>query len=137
MRLDHIGIAVNELNTIDELYARLLGRDAYKRETVADQGVAISFFKAAAEDAKLEFVAPHGAYGPINKFLDRVGPGLHHMAFSVDDIHAEMQRLVADGFELLQETPTKGADNKLVCFLHPKSTGGVLVEICQSIPTDE
>lgn len=133
MRLDHIGIAVPDLDAADDLIARLLGREAYKRETVADQAVVTSFFSAAAEDAKLEFVAPKGDAGPIHKYLEKRGPGLHHLAFEVDDIRAEMARLEADGFQLLSEEPSSGADNKLVCFLHPKSTGGVLVEICQSM----
>lgn len=133
MRLDHIGIAVPNLDEADALMARLLGRSAYKRETVADQHVTTSFFSAAASAAKLEFVAPEGDAGPIHKHLEKRGPGLHHLAFEVDDIRAEMARLAADGFELLSEEPSQGADNKLVCFLHPKSTGGVLVEICQSV----
>jgi len=137
MRLDHIGIATADLDAADELLARLLGRPAYKRETVADQHVTTSFFSAAAADAKIEFVAPTGATGPIHKFLEKRGPGLHHLAFEVDDIRAEMKRLAEDGFELLQEVPSRGADNKLVCFLHPKSTNGVLVEICQSIPDED
>lgn len=133
MRLDHIGIAVPNLDEADALIARLLGRPAYKRETVADQHVITSFFSAAAGDAKLEFVAPEGDEGPIHKYLEKRGPGLHHLAFEVDDIRAEMARLAADGFQLLSEEPSRGADNKLVCFLHPKSTGGVLVEICQTV----
>ena len=134
MRLDHIGIAVSNLNEADTLIARLLGRQPYKRETVADQHVTTSFFSAGATDAKLEFVAPAGDAGPIHKYLEKRGPGLHHLAFEVDDIRTEMKRLAADGFRLLSEEPSRGADNKLVCFLHPKSTGGVLVEICQSVP---
>lgn len=133
MRLDHIGIAVADLDAADTLIARLLGREAYKRETVTDQHVTTSFFSAAADDAKLEFVAPEGQAGPIHKHLEKRGPGLHHLAFEVDDIRAEMVRLTNDGFQLLSEQPSRGADNKLVCFLHPKSTGGVLVEICQSV----
>ncbi|MEM9526040.1 MAG: methylmalonyl-CoA epimerase [Bacteroidota bacterium] len=132
MRLDHIGIATPDLDAAEALLARLLGRTAYKRETVAEQHVTTSFFDAAAQEAKLEFVAPEGEQGPIQKFLQKRGPGLHHLAFEVDDIQAEMKRLADDGFELLQQAPSHGADNKLVCFLHPRSTNGVLVEICQS-----
>ncbi|MCX8209581.1 MAG: methylmalonyl-CoA epimerase [Lewinella sp.] len=135
MRLDHIGIAVADLTAAENLIARLLGRKSYKRETVAEQHVTTSFFTAGASDAKLELVAAEGEQGPIHKHLEKRGPGIHHLAFEVDDIEAEMKRLAADGFELLQEKPSKGADNKLVCFLHPKSTNGVLVEICQSIKT--
>lgn len=134
MRLDHIGIAVADLTAAENLLARLLGREKYKRETVADQQVTTSFFTAGDTKAKLELVAAENGSGPIAKYLEKRGPGLHHLAFDVDDIEAEMKRLAADGFELLSETPSRGADNKLVCFLHPKSTNGVLVEICQSLP---
>ena len=136
MRLDHIGIAVADLTAAEDLIARLLGRKAYKRETVADQHVTTSFFTAGDTTAKLELVAAEGEQGPIHKYIEKRGPGIHHLAFEVDDIEAEMKRLAADGFELLQEQPSRGADNKLVCFLHPKSTNGVLVEICQSISKD-
>ena len=132
MRLEHIGIAVARLDESEALLQRLLGRGAYKRETVEEQSVTTSFFTAGPGAAKLELVAPENATGPIQKYLDKRGPGIHHLAFEVDDIHGEMRRLAADGFELLQAEPTLGADNKLVCFLHPKSTNGVLVEICQS-----
>lgn len=132
MRLDHIGIAVADVEAADKLIARLLGRKPYKRETVSDQSVITSFFDAGAKDAKLELVAPEEARGPIQKYLEKRGPGLHHLAFEVDDIRAEMKRLAEGGFQLLQEEPSEGADNKLVCFLHPKTTGGVLVEICQA-----
>lgn len=143
MRLDHIGIAVAELAAADTLVTRLLGRQPYKRETVERQGVVTSFFRAEAGEAKIELVAPvpvvsaEGATrgpapNPIGKFLDKRGPGLHHLAFEVEDIRAEMRRLAQDGFELLQAEPSRGADNKLVCFLHPRTTNGVLVEICQS-----
>lgn len=137
MRLDHIGIAVADLDAADELLARLLGRPAYKRETVAEQHVTTSFFTAGGGAAKIEFVAPEEGQGPIQKFLEKRGPGIHHLAFEVDDIVCEMERLADDGFELLQDTPSRGADNKLVCFLHPRSTNGVLVEICQSIQNHE
>jgi len=136
MRLDHIGIAVADLPAAEDLIARLLGRTHYKRETVASQHVTTSFFTAGNHDAKLELVAAEGEQGPIHKYVEKRGPGLHHLAFEVDDIRAEMRRLAADGFELLQDEPTKGADNKLVCFLHPRSTNGVLVEICQSVKDD-
>ncbi|CAH1001221.1 Ethylmalonyl-CoA/methylmalonyl-CoA epimerase [Neolewinella maritima] len=135
MRLEHIGIAVADLTQSEALLQRLLGRGSYKRETVAEQSVTTSFFTAGDGAAKLELVAPEGHAGPVQKYLDKRGPGIHHLAFEVDDIVAEMQRLREDGFELLQDQPSEGADNKLVCFLHPKSTGGVLVEICQSRPT--
>ncbi|WP_116126198.1 methylmalonyl-CoA epimerase [Lewinella sp. IMCC34183] len=132
MRLEHIGIAVTHLDESEDLLQRLLGRGSYKRETVAEQSVTTSFFTGGSGEAKLELVAPEGAAGPIQKYLEKRGPGIHHLAFEVDDIAAEMRRLKDDGFELLQELPSEGADNKLVCFLHPKSTNGVLVEICQT-----
>lgn len=134
MRLDHIGIAVTELDAANELIARLLGRSHYKVEAVADQGVNTSFFVAEGAQAKLELVAGTTEGNPIDKFIGKRGQGLHHLAFEVDDIRAEMQRLEADGFTLLQTEPKQGADNKLICFLHPKTTNGILVEICQSIP---
>ena len=132
MRLEHIGIAVANLEESEQLLDRLLGRGSYKRETVAEQSVTTSFYTAGSGEAKLELVAPENGAGPIQRYLDKRGPGIHHLAFEVEDIAAEMRRLRADGFELLQELPSVGADNKLVCFLHPRSTNGVLVEICQS-----
>ncbi|NJC27464.1 methylmalonyl-CoA epimerase [Neolewinella antarctica] len=133
MRLDHIGIAVANAPAATDLITRLLGRPAYKTEDVGNQHVRTVFFEAGGDQAKLELVTPTGPESTLHKYLAKRGPGLHHLAFEVDDIHAEMARLAADGFELLQTEPTPGADNKLVCFLHPKSTNGVLVEICQSI----
>ncbi|MEM9835657.1 MAG: methylmalonyl-CoA epimerase [Bacteroidota bacterium] len=137
MKLDHIGIAVQDLEAANALIARLLGRTHYKIEDVADQGVRTSFFVAEGENAKLELVGSTNPTSPIAKFLEKRGQGLHHLAFEVSDIRAEMKRLQADGFELLQDEPKRGADNKLICFLHPKSTNGVLVEICQSVAVDE
>ncbi len=134
MRLEHIGIAVANLDESEALLHRLLGRGSYKRETVAEQSVTTSFFTGGSNAAKLELVAPENESGPIQKYLEKRGPGIHHLSFEVDDIRAEMRRLREDGFELLQEAPTEGADSKLVCFLHPRSTNGVLVEICQSRP---
>ena len=135
MKLEHIGIAVANLDESEALLHRLLGRKAYKQETVEQQSVTTSFFTAGEDgQAKLELVAPTGNAGPIQKYLDKRGPGIHHLAFEVEDIVAEMRRLKEDGFELLSALPQPGADNKLVCFLHPRSTGGVLVEICQSRP---
>lgn len=136
MKLEHIGIAVANLDESETLLHRLLGRSSYKRETVAAQSVTTSFFTAgdASGQAKLELIAPEGDTGPVQKYLDKRGPGIHHLAFEVEDIVAEMRRLKDDGFELLSELPQPGADNKLVCFLHPRSTGGVLVELCQSRP---
>lgn len=134
MKLDHIGIAVADIDAAEDLIARLLGREAYKREAVGGQQVLTSFFSSGGGGSKLELVTPTGPGSTLNKYLEKRGPGIHHLAFEVEDISKEMTRLAADGFQLLQEEPTLGADNKLVCFLHPKSTGGVLVEICQSQP---
>lgn len=135
MKLDHIGIAVADLEAANTLIARLLGREHYKIEAVEEQGALTSFFTAgdASHTSKIELVASEKAGSPIDKFVQKRGPGLHHLAFEVEDIRAEMKRLANDGFELLQDEPRLGADNKLICFLHPKSTNGVLVEICQSI----
>ncbi|PHI20537.1 methylmalonyl-CoA epimerase [Lewinellaceae bacterium SD302] len=137
MQLDHIGIAVADLEAANQLIARLLGREQYKIEAVEEQGALTSFFSAGeGHAAKIELVASEKSGSPIDKFVQKRGPGLHHLAFEVKDIRAEMKRLAADGFELLQDEPRRGADNKLICFLHPKSTNGVLVEICQSIRDD-
>lgn len=130
MQLEHIGIAVAELEKTEALIKKLTGREAYKREDVPGQNVKVSFVEGGGE-VKLELLTPTKEEGPVHKFVDKRGPGLHHIAFAVDDIAAEMRRLEDDGFELLSELPLEGADNKLVCFLHPRSTGGILVEICQ------
>ena len=139
MTLDHIGIAVTDPEQ-QNLFTRLLGRPPYKTEHVPGQAVETIFYRgggAVAVDqhsaAKVELLATDEENSPIGKFLAKRGPGLHHLAFRVEDIRAEMERLKNDGFELLQEEPTPGADNKLICFLHPKTTGGVLVELCQAL----
>lgn len=129
--LEHIGIAVRSLADSDPLFARLLNSPPYKHETVEDQGVTTSFFQAGG--AKVELLEPTRPDSPIQRFLDKRGEGIHHLAFEVEDIRAEMKRLREEGFDLLQDEPTPGADNKWVCFLHPKSTNGVLIELCQSI----
>lgn len=129
MEIEHIGIAVRQLQAANELFARLLGQGPYKEESVTSEGVTTSFFRAGG--AKIELLAATHENSPIAKFLDKRGEGIHHVAFRVDDIEAEMARLRADGFELLNDHPKAGADNMLICFLHPKSTGGVLVELCQ------
>jgi methylmalonyl-CoA/ethylmalonyl-CoA epimerase len=131
-KIEHIGIAVNSLEEGEKLYASLLGVPPYKRETVASEKVVTSFFRQGPN--KIELLAPIGDDGPISKFLLKSGPGIHHIAYAVADIKSEMLRLSEEGFILLNQEPKKGADNKLVCFLHPKSAGGVLVELCQEIP---
>jgi methylmalonyl-CoA/ethylmalonyl-CoA epimerase len=131
LKIEHIGIAVQDLEKAESLYARLLGVQSYKREEVESEKVVTSFFQTGPN--KIELLAPTEESGPIHTFLKKKGEGIHHIAFAVDDIHAEMERLKAEGFQLLQENPKKGADNKWVCFVHPKSAGGTLVELCQEI----
>ena len=131
-RVEHIGIAVKSLADSDSLFSRLLNAGPYKQEEVASQGVLTSFFQAG--EAKIELLEATNADSPIHKFIERKGEGVHHIAFEVADIRAEMQRLKNDGFQLLHEEPSIGADNKWVCFIHPKSANGVLIELCQTIP---
>lgn len=130
-RIEHIGIAVQNLEVSNALFHKLLGSDAYKSEKVDSEGVVTSFFQVG--ETKIELLEATNPDSPIAKYLEKRKEGVHHIAFAVDDIDAEMARLKSDGFELLNEVPKKGADNKLVCFLHPKTTNGVLVEICQDI----
>ncbi|MBS1568894.1 MAG: methylmalonyl-CoA epimerase [Bacteroidetes bacterium] len=131
IRIEHIGIAVKDLHAAEELYAKLLGSPSYKREEVTSEGVITSFFKVGPN--KVELLESTRPDGPIAKAIEKRGEGIHHIAFEVADIHAEMARLRAEGFTLLNEEPKRGADNKLVCFVHPKSANGVLVELCQEI----
>jgi len=131
IRIEHIGIAVKELEKAEEVYRRLLGSVSYKREAVESEGVITSFFKTGPN--KIELLESTRPDGPIAKAIEKRGEGIHHIAFEVDDIRAEMARLKAEGFTLLNEEPKRGADNKLVCFVHPKSANGVLVELCQEI----
>lgn len=130
-RIEHIGIAVKDMDISCNLYERLLGSSCYKKEEVTSEGVFTAFFKTGIN--KIELLTPTSAESPIAKFLERKGEGIHHIAFDVADILTEMARLKAEGFVLLNEVPKRGADNKLVCFVHPKSTNGVLVELCQEI----
>lgn len=131
MRVEHIGIAVKALEKSNALFAALLGTDHYKIESVESEGVSTSFFKSGS--TKIELLEATNADSPIAKFIEKRGEGIHHIAFEVDDIDAEMKRLSKAGFQLLQDSPKRGADNKLICFLHPKTTNGVLVELCQKI----
>lgn len=128
-KIEHIGIAVKDLKASNDLFRRLLGKDSYKEEEVAGEGVLTSFFQVG--DTKVELLEASRPESPIAKYLEKRSEGVHHIAFDVEDIHAEVLRLKAAGFEILNETPKSGADNKLVVFLHPKSTNGVLVELCQ------
>ncbi|MBL7699239.1 MAG: methylmalonyl-CoA epimerase [Chitinophagaceae bacterium] len=131
LKLEHIGIAVNDLSTSVPLFEKLLNSQCYKREEVESEKVTTAFFRAG--ECKIELLESTDAGGVISKYIGKKGEGLHHIAFEVSDIKAEMKRLVAEGYVLLNEEPKKGADNKLVVFLHPKSAGGVLVELCQEI----
>ena len=130
-KVDHIGIAVKNLETSIPLYERLLNSPCYKKETVASEEVQTAFFLQNA--TKIELLESSQPDGVIAKFIEKRGEGMHHIAFEVPDILKEMERLKNLGFTLLNETPKKGADNKLVCFVHPKQTQGVLIELCQSI----
>ena len=130
-KIEHIGIAVRDLEAANEVYAKLLQTENYKTEKVKSEGVETSFFKVG--ESKIELLAATSEDSPIAKFLAKRGEGVHHIAFHVDDIRAEMKRLKEEGFELISKRPKKGADNKLVAFLHPKSANGVLVELCQEI----
>ena len=129
MKLEHIGIAVKSLGVSDELFERLLGKSSYKNETVEREGVTTSFYKTG--DSKIELLEASNAESPIAKFIEKKGEGIHHLAFGVENIFDEIDRLKKEGFQFISEEPKDGADNKLVAFLHPKSTNGVLVEICQ------
>lgn len=128
-KIEHIGIAVKELALSVPLFEKLLNSTCYKTESVQSENVNTAFFKKG--ETKIELLESSDPNGVIAKFIDRKGEGLHHIAFEVTDIKAEMKRLQADGFVLLNEEPKPGADNKLVCFLHPKGTNGVLIELCQ------
>ena len=131
-KIEHIGIAVNSLETSNNLFEKLLGVAPYKEEEVLSEGVKTSFFKNGPN--KIELLEATNIDGPIAKFLEKKGEGVHHIAFAVDDIVAEIARLKAEGFTILNEVPKKGADNKLVAFVHPKTTNGVLIELCQEAP---
>jgi methylmalonyl-CoA/ethylmalonyl-CoA epimerase len=130
-KIEHIGIAVNDLFKACDLYEKLLGTACYKTEMVESENVNTAFFKVG--ENKIELLSSTHEDSAIAKFLTKKGEGIHHIAFDVTDIYAEMDRLKAEGFILLNEEPKKGADNKLICFVHPKRTNGVLVELCQEI----
>ena len=128
-KIEHIGIAVKNLEEANKTYKAILGVASYKTEKVESEGVDTSFFKVG--DSKIELLAATNAESPIAKFLEKRGEGIHHMAFNVEDIQSEIERLKGEGFVLLNDFPKSGADNKLVAFMHPKSANGVLVELCQ------
>ena len=130
-KIEHIGIAVKDLEVSNKLFASLFGKAHYKEEEVLSEGVKTSFFESGPN--KIELLQATSSTSAIAKFIDKKGEGIHHIAFAVLDIKAEIERLKKEGFTVLNETPKKGADNKLVAFLHPKSTNGVLIELCQEI----
>lgn len=129
MKLEHIGIAVKSLGVSDELFSKLLGKESYKKETVEREGVVTSFYETG--ESKIELLEASNPESPISKFIDKKGEGIHHLAFGVENIVEEVKRLKKEGFQFISEEPKEGADNKLVVFLHPKSTNGVLVELCE------
>jgi methylmalonyl-CoA/ethylmalonyl-CoA epimerase len=131
-KIEHIGIAVKDLEFSNTLFEKLFGAPAYKSEVVESEGVTTSFFLNGPN--KIELLAATNPESPIAKFIEKKGEGIHHIAFDVEDIVSEIARLQKEGFVVLNETPKKGADNKLVAFLHPKSTNGVLIELCQEVP---
>ncbi len=131
LKVEHIGIAVKGFTSAVPLYEKLLNTNCYKTETVASEQVNTAFFRQG--ETKIELLESTDPNGVIARFIEKKGEGIHHIAFEVEDIVAEMARLQAEGFTLLNEKPKKGADNKWVCFVHPKGTNGVLVELCQTI----
>ncbi len=130
-KIEHIGIAVKSLEDSNKLFAKLFGKPHYKVEAVESEGVSTSFFEVGPN--KIELLEATKPDSPIAKFIEKKGEGIHHIAFAVNDIENEIKRLKEEGFTVLNETPKKGADNKLVAFIHPKTTNGVLIELCQDI----
>lgn len=128
-KIEHIGIAVKDIESSNSVFASLFGEAHYKIEEVLSEGVKTSFFMCGPN--KIELLEATNPDSPIAKFIEKKGEGIHHIAFAVDDIYAEIERLKSEGFIVLNETPKEGADNKLIAFLHPKSTNGVLIELCQ------
>jgi methylmalonyl-CoA/ethylmalonyl-CoA epimerase len=128
IKLEHIGIAVKNLSDSIPLFEKLLNSQCYKKEIVSSEKVNTAFFKTG--ESKIELLESTEGDGAITKYLERKGEGIHHIAFEVEDIEAEMKRLQSEGFQLLNSSPKPGADNKIVCFLHPKNTNGVLIELC-------
>ena len=130
-KIEHIGIAVKDLEASNTLFASLFGKKHYKIEEVESEGVKTSFFKTGPN--KIELLQATSENSPIAKFIEKKGEGIHHIAFAVENIEEEVKRLTQEGFKIINETPKKGADNKWVVFLHPKTTNGVLIELCQDI----
>ena len=134
-KVEHIGIAVKDLKASNLLFEALLGVPHYKTEAVVSEGVTTSFFDVGTH--KIELLEPTHPNSPIAKFITKKGEGVHHIAFEVENLEVELARLKAEGFELIHETPIKGADNKRIAFLHPKTTNGVLIELCQERPNKD
>jgi methylmalonyl-CoA/ethylmalonyl-CoA epimerase len=134
MKIEHLGIAVKSIKEAELLYESLFSEPAYKREAVVSEAVTTSFFQVG--ESKIELLESTSPDGVIAKYIEKHGEGLHHIAFEVMDIYHEIERLKNLGFRFVSETPKTGADNKLVCFLHPKSTSGVLIELCQDLGTN-
>ena len=130
-RIEHIGIAVSDIENSNKVFEKIFGKENFKEEKVESAGVITSFFQIG--ENKIELVAATNTDSPISKYLEKNREGMHHIAFDVEDIEKEMDRLKKEGIRLLNDTPKKGADNKLICFLHPKDTNGVLIELCQEI----
>ena len=130
-RIEHIGIAVSDIENSNKVFEKIFGKENFKEEKVESEGVITSFFQIG--ETKIELVAATNPDSPISKYLEKNREGMHHIAFHVEDIEKEMDRLKKEGIRLLNDTPKKGADNKLICFLHPKDTNGVLIELCQEI----
>lgn len=128
-KIEHLGIAVKDINAANEVFAKLLGKKSYKQETVESEAVTTSFFEIG--ESKIELLQANNETSAIHKYLERNREGIHHIAFDVEDIYAEIERLKGEGFIFINENPKEGADNKLVVFIHPKSANGILVELCQ------
>ena len=130
-KIEHIGIAVTDINKSNALFSKIFGKENYKSEIVESEGVTTSFFQIG--ESKIELVSSTNSASPISKYLQKNREGMHHISFEVEDIVKEMARLKGEGIRLLNDIPKKGADNKIICFLHPKDTNGVLIELCQEI----
>ena len=132
MIIDHIGIAVKDIESAKLMYSKILNAEPYKEEIVEEQGVHVVFFKSGKE-TKVELLQGLHSESPISKYIEKKGEGFHHVAYLVEDINKEIERMISEGFQPLQEKPKKGANNKMVFFFHPKSTGGTLIELCMPI----
>ena len=130
-KIEHIGIAVHDIESSNKVFTKIFGKESYKSESVESESVVTSFFQVG--ESKIELVAATNQDSPIAKYLAKNSEGMHHIAFDVEDINAEMKRLQSEGIRTLTDQPKQGADNKLICFLHPKDTNGVLIELCQEI----